>query len=187
MTRDSRWTGNRLVTPVPRRRLVARPRWAEASQRRPLTTSHRSAGRGPSFLPPSSFSGAGVSARVKFRSDLDNRRDTVWPGSLWALGHVERRLRCSQGWWPHQPKGHLEMCAHRPRGPPHPRNHMWPLSHPAVPAHHSHSPGPTEFTRPKLLPHSRRALGPESLGHSRLGEVLRATGAWSALRTKPVF
>lgn len=86
---------------------MAGPQWAEAFQRRPLTPSHRSAGRGPSFLPPSSFSGAGVSARVKFRSDLDNRRDPVWPGSLWALGPVERRSQCSRGRWPHQPKGHL--------------------------------------------------------------------------------
>lgn len=73
---------------------------------------HRPAQGGPSFL--------GVSARVKFRSGLDNWPDPTWPGLLWALVSMEKRLGFSQHQWPHQPKGQLQACVHLPLWPPPP-------------------------------------------------------------------
>lgn len=59
------------------------------------------------------MSGSGVA--------LNNWCDPAWPGPLWPLLIMERRLELSWHQWPHKLKGHLEACVHRPLQPPHPK------------------------------------------------------------------
>lgn len=110
VTSDSRWTGNCLVTPVTRTehdgwalvvREVSQRTWQPSRAPHPESQVSRTQSFLPAFPPPFLGQGWGLSARVKVRSGLDNQHDPVWPGPLWALGSVERRLGFRQGQWPH--------------------------------------------------------------------------------------